>query len=347
MGAQLGVSVLGLLVAGGCMAWMVWRALHGEATLGDLALFYQAFNQGQSLLQGLLTNAGQLVGSLIYLGNLYEFLDLETGAPLPAEPVQPGGAPVTIAFEGVDFTYPGGSSPVLQNFNLTLPGGKLTAILGDNGAGKSTLIKLICRLYDPHAGTVRWNGCDLRNFDPVTYWQHLTVLFQEPVHYFESAFINIQNSRFENASPAEVYAAAGAAGADDFILALPKGYDTELGKLFKGGLDLSAGQWQRIALARAFLRQAPLMLLDEPTSAMDAWAETEWLGRLRKLIAGRTAVIITHRLTTAMQADLICVMVAGKIIESGTHTELLALKGRYAEAWQAQTGSTSGNSTSR
>jgi ATP-binding cassette subfamily B protein len=187
-----------------------------------------------------------------------------------------------------------------------------------------------------------WNGVDLRNFILEDLRSQITVLFQEPVQYQASVSDNIHFSRLNQASEAEIVNAASLAGADDFIKNLPHGYQNMLGKMFDGGTDLSTGQWQRIALARAFLRQAPLMLLDEPTSAMDAWAETDWLQRLRQLSVGRTTIIITHRLTTAMQADLIYVMVGGKVIESGTHTELLAHNGRYATAWKAQMNVPSG-----
>ncbi len=344
---HLAAGLIGMLAAGACMAVMAWRALQGAGSLGDLVLFYQVINQGQSAMRALLQNVGQLYGSLLFLSNLFEFLDLEKQVVDPAQPVSMPDRPesVTLRCEALGFTYPGSAREALSGLNLTLPAGQIVAIVGDNGAGKSTLLKLICRLYDPQSGRITWNGTDLRDFAQQELRSRITVLFQQPMHYQASARENIAYSTAGQAAPgsgrgpdAEAVATAAAeAGADGFIRQLPEGYETRLGKLFEHGTDLSVGEWQRIALARAFYRQAPLMLLDEPTSAMDAWSEMEWLARLRRLSQGRTTLIITHRLTTAMQADIIHVMVDGCIIESGTHAELVALDGRYAQAWRAQT----------
>jgi ATP-binding cassette, subfamily B, bacterial len=337
---QLAAATIGLLAAGVCMAYMGWRALQGQASLGDLVLFYGVLSQGQGVLRGLLQNAGSLYGSLLFLGNLFEFLDLPNQVADPAEarrmPPDAGGA--ELRFENVTFAYPGAARPVLQGFNLHLPGGSTTALLGDNGAGKSTLLKLLCRLYDPQEGRITWDGIDLRDLALETLRHNITVLFQEPVNYQASVHENIALSRNGATPPGRVEWAADHAGAVEFIHGLPQAYETRLGKWFEGGVDLSVGQWQRIALARAFLRSAPLMLLDEPTHAMDAWSEAEWLGRFRQLSAGRTTLMITHRLTTAVQADCIYVMACGRIIEAGTHAELLERSGRYAQAWKAQVG---------
>lgn len=345
LAGQLAASLIGLLAAGACMAVMAWRALQGAATLGDLVLFYQVISQGQSILRSLLQNAGQLYGSLLFLSNLFEFLDLNNLVVDPKRPIPMQNSPerVAICCENLTFSYPGGERAVLSNFNLTLPAGQIVAVVGDNGAGKSTLLKLLCRLYDPQDGRITWNGVDLRDLAQEELRSRITVLFQEPMDYQASVRENIGYSKSAALVPAgvenekAVEQASLASGADDFVRKLPRGYETQLGKWFENGTDLSVGQWQRIALARAFLRQAPLMLLDEPTSAMDAWSEAEWLTRLRKLSEGRTTLIITHRLTTAMQADIIHVMVDGKIVESGSHAQLVARRGRYAQAWQAQT----------
>jgi ATP-binding cassette, subfamily B, bacterial len=224
----------------------------------------------------------------------------------------------------------------LAGLNLEVPAGQVAAIVGPNGAGKSTLIKLLCRFYDPEAGRVEINGVDLRELSTDTLRSRITVLFQEPVQYNASAAVNIAIGNGAERR-ADVEAAAQAAGADGPIARLPQGYDTLLGTWFEGGTDLSVGEWQRVALARAFLRRAPLVILDEPTSAMDSWAEADWLTRFRSLVAGRTAIIITHRFTTARYADVIHVMGDGHIVESGAHEELLAMGGRYARSWQAQT----------
>lgn len=242
----------------------------------------------------------------------------------------------SIVFEDITFYYPGSGRPALQNFNWRIPAGRIVALVGENGVGKSTLMKLLCRFYDPDAGRVLWDGVDIRELPLDALRQQVTVLFQQPYQYHESARHNIAVGDLAS-KPAlqSIKAAAAAAKADAPISKLPGTYESILGKLF-GGAELSGGEWQRVALARAFLREAPIVILDEPTSAMDSWAELDWLQRFREMVAGRTAIMITHRFTTAMQADLIFVMDTNSIIESGTHDELLAQGGRYAQSWHAQ-----------
>ena len=327
-----------LLISGAAVLWMAWQVLLGVYTLGDLGMFYQAFNQGQSLLRTLLENAGEIYSNSMFLGDLFDFLNLEPQvvdppAPLPVPQVLQAG----IRFEGVDFSYPGGEHLALHSFNLSLPAGQVAAVVGANGAGKSTLIKLLCRFYDPQAGAIYLDDIDLRQFSVLELRQRITVLFQEPVHYSATVQENIALGDLHAAPGLEaVQTAARAAGADGPLERLPDGYDTLLGKWFKGGMDLSVGEWQRVALARAFLRRAPLILLDEPTSAMDPWAEADWLGRFRSLAKGHTALLITHRFTTAAYADRIYVMDKGQIVEAGTHRELLETGGAYAQSWKEQ-----------
>ena len=335
--AELAAGGLAWLGGLGGMAWMVWQAGQRRATLGDVVLCYQAFHQGQRLLRVLLDSAGGLYRSLLFLDNLFQFLALQ---PQLASPARPQAAPRRlrdgIRIDRVQFTYPGSERPALDDFSLTLPAGQLTAIVGTNGAGKSTLIKLLCRFYDPQRGAILADGVDLRGFDLVEWRRKITVLFQEPTHYQATAEDNIAFGDWAAGPGAErITGAANAAGAASAIERLPAGYATVLGRWF-GGAELSVGEWQRVALARAFLRDAPLIILDEPTSAMDAWAEHDWLNRLRQLTAGHTALIITHRFTTAMHADRIQVMDRGRIVESGSHAELIAADGGYARAWRAQ-----------
>ena len=241
---------------------------------------------------------------------------------------------VIVHMHGITKRFPG----VLANdqVEFSLHQGEVHALLGENGAGKSTLIKLICRFYDPDQGRVLIDGNDLREMNPVELWQSITVLFQDPVHYYDNAGRNIAFGELaSNPSEQKIIEAARAAGAHDLIMKLPAGYETVLGKWF-GGAELSTGEWQRVALARAFLRRSPIMILDEPTSAMDSWAEVDWMSRFRELAVGRTAILVTHRFTTAMQADIIHVMAGGRIIESGTHQELLKYNGKYALSWRQQ-----------
>lgn len=336
--ANLGAGAIALLITAFSLTWMVLQVLLKRVTLGDLALFYQAFNQGQTLMRNLLQNLGQVYSNMLFLGNLFEFLEL---FPQVIDPLQPKLIPSNlnraIKFENVSFWYPGSNKAALENFNLTIPSGKIVAIVGANGAGKSTLLKLLCRLYDPQQGKITWDGIDLRELPIKKLRRLITVLFQQPVDYNASVAENIAlGDLLATAKLPEIANAAEAAGATEIIDRLPDNYHTILGKLFTGGVELSGGEWQRIALARAFLRQAPLIILDEPTSAMDSWAEADWLERFCQLAKGRTAIIITHRFTIARRADIIHVMSDGVIVESGCHEELLALGCRYAQSWKTQ-----------
>lgn len=336
---QLAGGISALLIAGGAMAWMLWRALQGFLTLGDLALFYQAFNSGQSLMRSVLSNIGQIYSNSLFLGNLFEFLQLKPQIQDPPHPL-PISLPLKqgICLRHVTFRYPGSDRAILQDFNLTIPAGKIVAIVGENGTGKSTLIKLLCRFYDPESGSIELDGVDIKKFSLSELRRLLTVMFQFPATYQKTVAENIAISDvYSKPSFEEIQTAIQDAGAEEIVARLPQGYDTQLGKMFSGGTDLSGGEWQRIALARAFLRQAPILILDEPTSFMDSWAEHDWLDRFRRMAKNRSAVVITHRFTLAMRADIIHVMQAGQIVESGSHHELLALGGLYAQSWQAQT----------
>lgn len=335
---RLGASAVALLITSMALIWVGRQVLLGTISLGDLALFYQAFSQGQGITRAVLSNLGQMYKNSLFIGNLFEFLQLQ---PKVIDPPYPSPAPATIQqgirFRQVTFLYPGSEQPVLENFNLTIPAGKIVAIVGDNGAGKSTLIKLLCRFYDPEAGQIELDGIDLRAFAIADLRRLITVLFQAPIPYHLSAAQNIVlGDIFSAPSQNDIEAAAKGSGIHDKIMQLPQKYDSQLGKWFPGGTDLSGGEWQRLSLARAFLRKAQLIILDEPTSAMDPWAEFDWLERFRKMADGRTALVITHRFTLAMRADIIHVMRKGKIVESGSHDELLVKNGFYAESWRAQ-----------
>ncbi|MHB8809862.1 MAG: ABC transporter ATP-binding protein [Desulfobulbaceae bacterium] len=336
--AELGSSCFALLVTGLAMAWMVWRAIAGAVTIGDLALFYQAFNQGQNLLRSLLNNVGQMYSSSLFLADFFAFLDLAPQIRDPAEPLPlPARLSQGIRFAGVSFRYPGGRRPVVANFNFFIPANRVTALVGANGAGKSTLIKLLCRLYEPEAGTITYDGIDIRRCLLDDVRRNVTVLFQDPVRFNATLAENIWLG--DIASPRQTEAidhAARSAGADALLPGLADGYETRLGRWFADSTDLSGGEWQRVALARAFFRQSPIIVLDEPTSAMDSWSEFDWLERFKLLARGRTALLVTHRLTTAMRADIIHVLENGKIVESGSHHDLLRLDGRYASSWRNQ-----------
>lgn len=337
MKAELAAGAIAWLGGLAGMGWMLLRAARGLARLGDLVLCYQAFQQGQKLLRSLMESAGRIYRSTLFLENLFLFLSQTTHLSQPDPPhalrlpLQEG-----ISFRNVSFCYPGSDRDALSGFSLSLPARQVTAIVGHNGAGKSTLIKLLCRFYDPRQGEILLDGVDLRQFDPAELRRGITVLFQEPVRFHTTAAENIaMGDLASRPDAARIHAAAEAAGAALPIGKLPQGYDSVLGKWF-GGAELSVGEWQRVALARAFLRNAAIIALDEPTSAMDSWAESDWLGRFRELTGGHTALMITHRFTTAMHADMIHVMQDGRVTESGTHDQLIAAGGHYAQSWQLQ-----------
>jgi ATP-binding cassette subfamily B protein len=336
--ARMGAGLIAILITGVIMTWQVWQILQGLGTLGDLALFYQAFNRGQNLMRSLLGNVGRIYSNSLFLGNFFEFLELEPQIASPSKPLSiPPVLQKGVHFRQVRFRYPGSKREVLQNFNMLVPAGQIVAIVGANGAGKSTLLKLLCRFYDPEGGTIELDGIDIRQLSLEELHRQITVLFQFPVFYHTTAGQNIALGDLSARPDAvEIEAAARGAGAHEIIARLPQGYDTLLGKWFADGTELSGGEWQRIALARAFLRKAQIVILDEPTSFMDSWAEADWLARFRTLVEGQTAIVITHRFTTAMQADMIHVMQEGQIVESGSHHELLKQDGLYAHSWAAQ-----------
>ncbi len=322
----------------GSLFFIAYRTVQGTISLGDLVMYFQAFQRGQIFLRQMLRSLADLYGNNLFLSSFLEFLAFAPRVREPAEPV-PVPHPMRrgIELDAVAFHYPGSERKVLDGVSMVLRPGETVALVGENGAGKTTLVKLLCRLYEPTSGTIAIDGVDLRQMRAADLRSEISVVFQDYNRYEMSARENIWFGDVGlDADDEQVVAAARLAGVDDVLSHLPAGYDTILGRRFKGGCELSIGQWQKVALARAFLRRSQITILDEPTSALDAQTEVEVIERFRELAAERTAILISHRLSTVKMADRIYAMSAGRIVESGSHEELMRRGGTYARLFESQ-----------
>ena len=331
------LGLLSTLAFYAAYAWIIVEAARGHITLGEMTMYLLVFKQGQSAVASMLGGIGGMYEDNLYLSNLYEYLEHGTrahGGSARTGP-DPGDG---IRFENVSFTYPGASEPALEGITLHLTPRRKLALVGENGAGKTTLIKLLTRLYEPSSGSIRLEGRDLREFSVEALQQRIGVIFQD--------FVRYQMLAGENVGVGDVLAigdearwkdAARKGMADEFIDELPEGYRTQLGGWFQDGRELSVGQWQKIALSRAFMRkEADILVLDEPTASMDAEAEAKVFQRFRELSEDRMAILISHRFSTVRMADEIVVLNGGRIVEQGTHQELLLRGGRYATLFTLQ-----------
>ena len=319
------------------LAALVWMILTDQVSVAGAGAAIVAIRMLATQIQALFAGVQQIFESGLFLEDLDGFLRLAEPATEELRgPQAPNGFSAVTA-EGVSFTYPGAEQPAVREATVELHAGEVVALVGENGSGKTTLAKLLAGLYRPGAGAIRWDGTDIREWSLVSVRSRIAVIFQDFVRYALSAEDNIATGDVSAvADPDRVRRAARASGAAEAIESMPDGYATPLSRLFAGGQDLSGGQWQRVAIARGYYRDAPLVILDEPSAALDPRAEHELFANLRHTLKGRTALFISHRFSTVRAADRIYVLDAGSVAEHGTHEELIAAGGQYAELFRVQ-----------
>ena len=319
-------------------AYIVWRTVTGAFTVGDLTFLAGSFRRLRTLFEGLLSGFSTTAAQALYLDDLFSFFKVTPEILSPPNPL-PFPSPIRegFVFEDVGFRYPGAESWAVRNLSFTLRAGETLALVGENGAGKTTLVKLLARLYDPDEGRILLDGHDLKEYDLDELRGQMGVIFQDFVRYNLTAADNIAAGRIEaRGDRNRIAGAAALSQADEVIAKLPGGYDQMIGKRFRNGVELSGGEWQKIAIARAYMRDAQVLILDEPTAALDARAEFEVFQKFKALSTGKTAVLISHRFSSVRMADRILVLAHGKVDAEGTHEQLVAQNGRYAELFELQ-----------
>ncbi len=337
--ASFGWGAASLLVDGAIYLFVAIEAVQGHITLLEFTLYIQAATSLGGSFQGLLDGISSTYENNLFVNTLFDFLQYTPRIVSPPEGLKPPVDGLTIEFQHVSFTYPGRESKgqALRDVNFTIPAGESVALVGRNGAGKTTIVKLLTRLYDPDEGRILVNGRDIKEYDLAALRHEIGVIFQDYVTYYLTASRNIGVGKVEEIDDqAGVEEAAAKSGADAVVAKLPDGYASMLGKWFEQGQQLSGGEWQKIALARAFMRDAQVLILDEPTSALDPQAEYEVFSRFRELTTGKSAIFISHRFSTVRLANRILVLENGRVLEQGSHAELLALGGRYADLFNLQ-----------
>jgi len=319
------------------LVYVAGRATGGDLTLGQMAMFILAFRQGMSYIKDLFGSLAGLYEDSLFIGDTFEFLNLQESIKAVESPASVSALKEGLEVRDLSFTYPGNTTHTLKNVSFNVGRGEIVALAGPNGAGKSTLVRLITRLYDPDSGVIRYDGTDVRNIDPDAYRKMFSVVFQDFMLYNMGAGENIRIGDIEAAdSEKKIREAASLSGVHDLINNLPAGYDTVIGNLFDDSRELSWGEWQKLAMARALFRNAPVLILDEPASALDADAGYEIFSRFREIARGRTTILISHRLTNISFADRIIVLSKGEVSETGTHDELMKAGGVYHRMYTRQ-----------
>ena len=338
--AVVGFSLGLIATAGfyGSYAWIVWHTVQGNISLGDMTLYLSIFRQGQSTFQSILSAVGSIYENNLFMANYFDFLAIEPQMKVSARREKlPTPLSHGIEFRDVGFRYPESDDWALRGINLSIRPGEKIALVGHNGAGKTTVIKLLSRLYDPTEGAILIDGINIREVDPLDLRQKIGVIFQDFVRYHLPVTENIGFGQIEGVHRMDrIVESARKSGAHAIIENLPEGYQTMLGRWFHGGHELSTGQWQRIALARAFMREAEILVLDEPTASLDAQTEYEIFRHFQELTEGKMAILISHRFSTVRMADRIVVIQGGRIAEAGSHQELLRREGTYARLFSMQ-----------
>jgi ATP-binding cassette subfamily B protein len=331
--------ILGSVCYYGAFVLIILQALQGSISIGDLTFLSASFSRLQSNFQGILSRFSQIAQNALYLRDLFEFLAIEPQVISPKKPIK---IPQTIqqgfTFENVGFNYPNSEKWAVRNLNFTLKAGEKLALVGENGAGKTTVVKLLSRLYDCTEGRILLDNVDIKEYDLQELRLLIGVIFQDFVRFQLNISDNIAVGMIDDReNEAKITNAARLSLADSVVAKFPQGYQQLLGKRFsQKGVELSGGEWQKVALARAYMREAQLIILDEPTAALDARAEFEVFQRFAELTAGKTAVLISHRFSTVRMADRIMVLQKGRQIEMGSHEELLEKNGVYAELFRLQ-----------